>query len=306
VRANWRFQQALYRAYYDAYNRARALHEAALEQQAAAALRQAPRTGSREAIRRAAAALDRAAGEPVAQDLRARVFELAEALFQSVRMQLSVERYQAIAAGRGANLDSIDTPLNDAPWLRSEFKRILALADEKARLAGIDAIVNWENPGPGGFYDDLGNPANMPHLVRGPGYPTDPAFLESSLVAFQAERGRPEAPLRNSWIRYAAALNDAPLEMRYRDLDPAARYRVRVTYGGERTSARIRMVAGNGIEVHPFRAKDFPPRPVEFAVPEEATGGGTLTLRWEKEPGGGGPGRGLEIAEVWLIRDHPD
>ena len=31
--------------------------------------------------------------------------ELAEALFQSIGMQLSVEKYQAIEVGRGANLD---------------------------------------------------------------------------------------------------------------------------------------------------------------------------------------------------------
>jgi hypothetical protein len=50
--------------------------------------------------------LDRAVTEPVTQDLRSRVFELGEALFQSIRMQLSVEKYQAIAVGRGANLNT--------------------------------------------------------------------------------------------------------------------------------------------------------------------------------------------------------
>ena len=48
---------------------------------------------------------------PEVRDLRARVFELAEALFQSIHMQLSVSRYQAIGLGRGANLDSIDFAL---------------------------------------------------------------------------------------------------------------------------------------------------------------------------------------------------
>ena len=33
--------------------------------------------------------------------------ELAEALFQSIGMQLSVEKYQAIEVGRGANLDEL-------------------------------------------------------------------------------------------------------------------------------------------------------------------------------------------------------
>src|SRR5207249_4462153 len=43
VRANWRFQQALYRAYYDAYLRSRLLYETELEERAMDALRQARR-----------------------------------------------------------------------------------------------------------------------------------------------------------------------------------------------------------------------------------------------------------------------
>ena len=41
VLKNWRFQQALYRAYYDAYVRSRLLYEEALEEQANDLLRQA-------------------------------------------------------------------------------------------------------------------------------------------------------------------------------------------------------------------------------------------------------------------------
>ena len=58
-----------------------------------------------------------------ARALRARVFELAEALFQSVRMQLSVPRYAAIDPGRGANLDLIDRPITNADWLRAALRR---------------------------------------------------------------------------------------------------------------------------------------------------------------------------------------
>src|SRR6185503_20187739 len=94
---NWRFQQALYRAYYDAYLRRRLIYESELEEQARAQLRDAANAGSLAAMTNAMRILDRATTEPVASDLRARVFELAEALFQSIRMQLSVPRYQGIA-----------------------------------------------------------------------------------------------------------------------------------------------------------------------------------------------------------------
>ena len=50
--------------------------------------------------------------------------ELAEALYQSIRMQLNVERYKAISLGRGANLDTIDVPLNNRRWLRQRFAEL--------------------------------------------------------------------------------------------------------------------------------------------------------------------------------------
>ena len=70
VLANWRFQQALYRAYYDAYVRSRLIHETDLEERALDRLREARATGSLAAMDEAEAILDRARSEPVAADLR--------------------------------------------------------------------------------------------------------------------------------------------------------------------------------------------------------------------------------------------
>src|SRR5262245_49477619 len=181
--ANWRFQQALYRAYYDEYVRARLIYETSLEELALEKLRDARRAGTLAAMNEAEKILDRAVTERVAQDIRARVFELGEALFQSIRMQLSVEKYQAIAVGRGANLNTIDFPLNNRLWLKQQFSEIRKPSPERERAARLDEIINWRNPGPGGFYDDLGNLTEQPHLVRGPGFDKDPSLLESSAVS---------------------------------------------------------------------------------------------------------------------------
>ncbi len=293
---NWRFQQALYRAYYDAYTRSRLLFETALEDQAMAELRSAAPLGTLAAVGRAEQILDRAVSDPVSAAWRARVFELAEALFQSNRMQLSVPRYRAIAVDRGANLDNIDVPLNERVWLKDRFAAIRQMLQEAERLRAIEEIVHWTDPGPGGFYDDLGNPSRQPRLVRGPGFEKDPAFLESSLVGFAYRGGRA------SWFDHAESLNDAPLEMRYTNLDPAARYKVRVVYAGDAPRFRLRLVADGGIEIHPWRQKEFPPRPLEFDIPAEATADGALTLQWTREPGAGGNGRGAQIGEIWLIK----
>jgi len=141
-RLNWRFQQGLYRAYYDAYIQRRLIHETALEQRALEDLKTAAQVGAVAALDKAEATLDQAPADPVANNLRARVFEMAEALFQSIRMQLSVERYEAIAVDRGANLDQIDKPLTRAPWLREEFARIRNLGSEQQRLEAISKIAD--------------------------------------------------------------------------------------------------------------------------------------------------------------------
>jgi hypothetical protein len=297
VQQQWRFQQAEYRAHYDAYTRARLLYETGLEQRALTDLRAAGSTGSLLAMARAEETLDRAATEHTASDWRARVFELAEALFQSIHMQLSVPFYGAISVDRGANLDTIDVPLNNRMWLKARFTEVRQAADEKERLRGIDAILNWTDPGPGGFYDDLGNPSAQPHLVRGAGYQKDPAFLESSLVGFSYR-----ATNRSSWWTHAESLVDAPLQMHYDGLDPAAQYKIRVVYGGDSPSGKLRLVAGNGVEIHPLMAKPAPVKPVEFDIPREATAKGELDLSWTRETGLGGNGRGCQVSEVWLIR----
>ncbi|MHC4574534.1 MAG: hypothetical protein ACYS76_10450, partial [Planctomycetota bacterium] len=93
---NWRFQQGLYRAYYDAYVKARLHYETELEQQAMEVLKRAGQMGSLAAMEKAEAILDKTVTERVRPEWRARAFEMAEALYQSIRMQLSVKKYQAI------------------------------------------------------------------------------------------------------------------------------------------------------------------------------------------------------------------
>jgi hypothetical protein len=256
VHQNWRFQQAQYRAHYDAYTRSRLIYETALEERAMEKLGEARGLGSLLAMHEAEEILDRAVTSRAATGLRARVFELAEALFQSIRMQLSVEWHKAIAVGRGANLDAIDYPLNNRLWLKERFAEIRQRATEPERLRAIGEILDWTNPGPGGFYDDLGNLSRQPHLVRGPGAANDPAHLESSLVGFASFSLPPMPAWRVSWLTHAEALNDSPLRMRYENLDAAARYKVRIVYAGENLPVQIRLSAG-GREVHGWRRKEF-------------------------------------------------
>jgi len=237
---------------------------------------------------------------PQARELRARVFELAEGLYQSIRMQLSVPRYQAIGVRRGANLDGIDYALNSRVWLKARFAEIRALTAEPERLAKLDEIVNWTNPGPGGFYDDLGNTTQQPHLLRGEGFEKDPDFLHSSLVGFGVRT--PQDGWKVSWFTDAETLFDAPLQMRYTDLDPGSTYKVRVIYAGDSPRAKMKLVANGNTVIHDYMEKPSPIAPVEFMIPPAATKDGTLQLEWTRPPGLGGTGRGCQVAEVWLMR----
>lgn len=318
---NWRWQQALYRAYYDAYVRARLLDETGQLVRARDLLRRVWQVGwsplpsdigdlpssnpsngldPKVLLDAAEAVLNQSAIQPAAQDLRSRVTELGYALFQSIHMQLAVEDYQGEAVERGANLDTLDTPVTDAPWLRAQIAAIRTLAGPGKQVHAIRALLARTDPGPGGFYDELGNIANRPHFIPGPGARKDPDFRHSPLIefAYPDHRGA-QAPL--AWKHWAGSLYDAPIEMRYEGLDPQTTYKVRVVYAGSTPRLKIRLQANDRIEVHPYIARSWPPAPQEFIIPQEATAEGTLKLSWTREPGLGGNGRGCQVAEVWLM-----
>ncbi len=295
---NWRFQQALYRAYYDAYNRSRLIYETSLEDRAMDRLREAEKLGSLDALQAAESILQQADLERPAKDWRLRTFQLAEALFQSIRMQLDVKLYQAIRIRRGANLAEIDVPLNNRSWLRQRFAEIREMEEEAGRLAAIDGLVNWTNPGPGGYYDDLGNHTAQAHLVRGAPYEEDPAYFDGPLFNFSCRPG-----WRLSWCRHGDNLYDTSVDLAYQGLDPDASYKVRIVYAGSLSASQpVRLVANDSIEIHPLMRKPDPVRPLEFEIPKEATSDGSLKLSCFSTPGRGGAGRGCQIGEVWLIR----
>ncbi len=303
-RLNWRFQQALYRAYYDAYVHSRLLSENRQEEMAMAALSKAKRAypltsvGSLKAMDEAERLLDADMRTPDAMEYRQRVFELAEALFQSIHAQLSVDRYKGEAIGRGANLDEIDFALNNRVWLENRFAEIRKMSAEADRIAKIDELLNWTNPGPGGFYDVLGFVNQRPHLVMGETYAQDPDFLKSPLIGFAT---LPERGARTSFATVGEALEETPLRVKYTDLDKTARYKVRVVYGGDQRTIPVRLTA-NSVEVHGFRPKGPVGEPAEFELPASVTASGTLVLEWTKPAGLGGNGRGTQVSEVWLMK----
>ena len=201
-------------------------------------------------ISQAQSILDRAQTQPVAQAERTRILQLAEGLFQSIRMQLSMELYQAEGVERAGNLDTLDAPVTNGPWLAKQLREIGLRPTAMEQIKAIDALLSWTNPGPGGFYDDLGDIARPSRLVRGPGSVEDPEFRKSAMIG---HRFPMPADMPLAWKRWAEALYEAPLKMHYDSLDRDARYRVRVIYAGDSPKVKIRMECEGNLGTDPTR-----------------------------------------------------
>jgi len=76
---------------------------------------------------------------------------------------------------------------------------------------------------------------------------------------------------------------------------------LRVVYAGEDYTTPVTLIANGHYVIHGPRMRAANPETVEFPVPLQATRGGTLDLQWTRPKGHGGGGRGLQVAEVWLL-----
>jgi len=301
VQNSWRYQMYLFRALFDVYIRERLIVEMEYERQAYAALARAPEVGISQAVADAREALAQPDTNLVHYDLRVEIEDLGVTLLQSMGLQLSRDiPYLARNPERGALLDKVDRAMNDRPWLEYQFGQLGSLETEEEQLARIHFLCNWEDPGPGGFYDDLGNTAKQPHLVRQTTFEEDPGFIlgpqESHYRSMDNSTAKPDETLKFTWLDQCETVYFNPLLMRYTDLDPNAEYKIRVTYFG-RYSSPVRLVADEQYEIHPRHDYVRPPWPTEYDIPKAATQDGDLDLTWHMVEG-----RGIQVAEVWLMK----
>ncbi len=291
---NWRWQMCLVRAEYDAYVRARLIQDTALEREANALLLRAETLGAGKAMEQATAVLNRAVAEPAAPELRARIVQLYDDLFRSIGLQSSVEKYQASGAERGASLDFIDMPLNNRWWLEDEFKKVAALGTEAEKTARLREIARWDNPGPGSFYDDIGNTANSPRIRRSEVFYSNPAEnAHPEPLFWWIDNGKSRQRL--SW----QSTMDWPEAAVYEGLDPGAAHTVRTCgYGAE-------VLLMDGERVTPVRDGRGIGEVKEYPVPAELVKDRKLVVTWEAPKGEEDtPWRQRSrIAEIWLLRN---
>lgn len=122
---DWRFWQLRFRATCDKYVKDRLLADSAAVGMAKALIEAGDISG-------ASAVLSAPQSEEL-QQLRREIDLTAEALYETVGMQLSVQKYHASGWERGATLDTIDQPLTDKEWLL--YKIRTAASENEIRRA---------------------------------------------------------------------------------------------------------------------------------------------------------------------------
>ena len=314
INENPRFQMAYLRALSDYQAKRRAARDSVLEKNALEILAQAEKLGADKAMEQAVQAYFPPFLPQEDQVLRGKIQKLADSLFQSLHIQLTTWRHGGQRWIRGAYLDSIDFPLNNAQWYLEHFRRILALDSEAEKLEAIQKLLHRTDPGEGGLYIQLGSPEGFQrYVVSQHTWEEDPAFLRSPhlyydlygiLMNYYGSWGWYDAyPIPLEWVSSARVLYGTPLEVKVDGLDPSASYTLTVSYpqfAGRRAPESIQMTlyAGDTLLHKELRrhSSDLPDPLYTFQLPAQTYPDGTLSLRWQIQ----GTLSPVSVSELWI------
>jgi len=273
VSRNWRLEMFLYKAVLDAQVKLKYDAEMQCEHRAYAALKKAKKTGVGKAVSRARIALAKIDTE-----------------FQS-KEQFKAELKSLGLTDKFGDLEevvnNIYSPLSDRKWIESQLDGVRSLAD-------INRIVNYEDAGPGGFYDNLGAAGQQPHLVKQKTWDEDPGFVYSPV---DWKDHKPGTDRRHSQQTHAVCRYDTPLLMRWEGLDRIASYHIKVVYRGP-FGPEFTCKTDDGHEIHGPRGNSEA-TPVSYSIPRASTSDGVLVLQWDLVS----QVRGVSVTEIWLIKD---
>ena len=281
LKNNWRWQMLLLRAYYDQYTRLRLIREQELEKKANEILLQASASDLDESMQRALEMVNQADKEPGDKQLRQHLDYLADALFTSVGLQSSTAKHKPRGPERGVVMDFVDYPLNNRWWLADEFRKIKAIENPTAKLEALHRIATWENPGAGSYYDDISSISKGPRVKTIVDDATDIAWWDGGMsrkrLSFQTFQGQPE--------------------LDYDDLDPSARYLIRVVGYGE---ALLRV---DGRRLSPIAYSKEQDGVKEWIVPHALTRDGKISVTFDRPEESDLNWRQYsKISDIWLLK----
>jgi hypothetical protein len=277
---NWRWQQLVMRAYYDAYIQQRLAYEQKLELEANAILKNAKELGADKAMDQALAQVQKADKEFVAQDLKQKAIQYIDDLFISVGLQTSMKLHNAAGSERGCVRDFIDYPLNNRWWLEDEFKKIKDFKSEDEKLTRLEFIRTYDNPGEGSYYDNISN-TNAKHVT---------SETEDAIDFLWEKEGLSRKRLSSQLFQFTP-------ELQYNDLDPKANYLIRVAGLGEALlRANDKRLISTKYEKGFGEFKEFP-------LPKELIKEGKLKITFDKPDEEHLNWRDQSrVSDVWLLK----
>jgi hypothetical protein len=283
LKDNWRWQMLLLRAYYDQYTRLRLINEQELERQANAILDKADKNNIEKSMELALSTVNKADTEPIARDIRKRLEDLSDALYISIGLQMSTVKHKPRNPERGVVMDFVDYPLNNRWWLADEFEKIKKMKDPTEQLATLKRISTWENPGAGSYYDGISSVSKGPRVKTISDDATDVAWWDAG----------------KSRKRLSSQLFQREPELDYENLEPGARYIIRVAGYGE---ALLRV---DGKRLSPVVYNREQDSFKEWIVPLSLTQDGKISvtfdgpeesdLNWRKNS---------KISDIWLLKQE--
>jgi hypothetical protein len=184
--------------------------------------------------------------------------------------------------------------LTEVGWWTKVLRQALAEGNEAKIRNAAKMVLHYDDPGPGGFYDDVGWPNESKHLVSG-----------ETLWAFDPFSG----PAKLSYYNHALSMGkDPPVAFEYTGLDPAAQYVVRISVGAridEERPALKGMKLSEGLKADDTVISEGFPVPTddvtfqEFDIPQELTKDGKLKVTLTPSPG---PMPITGCAEIWFMQ----
>jgi hypothetical protein len=198
-------------------------------------------------------------------------------------------------------------------WLKRQLERAqMANSYESKKL--LSMIVDYENPGPGGFYDNLGTSNNAPNVTFG--YPYDHG--QPYVAEMLSEGNRPSQK-----SLHFTQDEDQGVTFRYSDLDPQGSYSIRFTFVRPwyqsrydyRMNQKSQSIYADNFVLEkelsiPLQMSDF----YTYEIPSDVTKDGELIIRLERasdvatgnrveiEQWRNSGGWGTIVSEVWLMK----
>lgn len=186
--------------------------------------------------------------------------------------------------------------LSEVQWCAKTLQDALDTKDDAKIQNAVKMVFDYDDPGEGGFYDNLGWPNDSKHLIHG-----------EALWGFMPFPG----PAKQSQydLAYSRSPKGPGVTFAYDHLDPEAQYVVRISVGAhfdEEDAPQFKNAKlAEGMKADDAVLSDGFPVPVggvayhEFEIPKSATADGKVQIELTRVPGA------FPITaayEIWLMR----